>query len=88
MRKDSVVGKCLDHPYGKQMQAKCQCSYNTVVFGDAKIPKVSCYQSLSGSDSLLRVILLDIPSHMKPSYTLGKLSWAGHVEHDSPPKTN
>lgn len=76
-------------PLGKQMQAKCQCSYGTVVFRNAKIPEVSCYQSLSSTDSLLSVVLLDIPSHIKPSYRLGKLSWAGQVERDFfPPRLN
>lgn len=64
------------------MQAKCQCSSDTVVFRDAKIPEVSCYLSLSSNDSLLSVILLNIPSHIKPSYRLGKLNWAGQVERD------
>lgn len=64
------------------MQAKCQCSSDTVVFRDSKILEVSCYLSLSGNDSLLSVVLLNIPSHIKPSYRLGKLNWAGQVERD------
>lgn len=77
-----MVRKCLNHPCGKRKQAKCQCSSDTAVFRDAKIPEVSCYLSLSGNDSLLSVILLNIPSHIKPSYRLGKLNWAGQVECD------